>query len=474
MKHKKIISVLLLCSFLLAGCGAQSEVSDSNSSVKMEETSAPTEAQTTEPETEAVSETSPETETDSESETHEETPEETVPETEESTASVEITSLIGENDISAEFQENQMNLAVTLLRRRAEQDDNKNILISPLSVSTALAMTANGADGSTKTQMEQFFNQDIDTLNTDLKNYTDSLTSSEKAKFVSANSVWIKQTNDITVKEDFLKTADEVYQAEVFEEPFTPDTKEKINHWVDENTDHMIDQIIDDINKDAVKYLINALTFDAQWSDQYDDYQVEDGIFTSADGTERTVSMMSSRESGYLDDGNATGFTKYYKGGYEFVALLPNENTDIRNYLNTLDSEKILDLLQHPQDFDVDAKLPAFESEYEANLNDTLKNMGIVDAFSHENADFSKMADVSGPGEKLCISNVLHKTYISVDKNGTKAAAVTSVEMMATGSAPRKEREVKEVILDRPFVYMIVDTRNYLPLFMGFVTDIES
>lgn len=461
MKYKKIISVILLCSLLLSGCGTQSENSNSDNSIK--ETSAPTETQITE--TESKSETIPETESDSETET--------IPETEETTVTLEISS-IGEINMSKEFQKNQMNSAVTLLRRRAEQDYDKNLLISPFSILTALALTTNGSDGSTKNQMEQFFNQDITALNTDLKNYTDSLTSTETAKCVSVNSIWIKQTDEITVREDFLKIADEIYQAGIFEEPFTSDTKDKINSWVDENTDHMIHKIIDNIDEDAVMYLINALTFDAQWADQYEDYQIEDDIFTSADGTERTVSMMHSREWGYLDDENAVGFIKPYKGTYEFVALLPNENTDIRNYLNTLDSEKILDLLQNPQDFDVDAKLPAFESEYETSLKETLQNMGMADAFSRESADFSKMADVSNPEKKLYIGDVLHKTYISVDKNGTKAAAVTSVMVAAAGAAITEEPEIKEVILNRPFVYMIVDTRNYLPLFMGFVTDIES
>ena len=456
MNHKKLISVLLLCSFLLAGCGTQTEPDNSHMMEKSSETLV----------------TEPVSETEIVSETQKETTEETIPETENPSAEISLST--GEHNMSTDFQKNQMNLAITLLRRQAEQDYDKNLLLSPVSISTALALTANGADNSTKIQMEQFFHQDIDSLNTDLKSYTDNLSSSEFAKCISANSVWIKQTDEISVREEFLKTGEETYQAGIFEEPFDSGTKDKINSWVSENTDNMIDNIIDDISPDSVMYLINALTFDAQWQNQYEDYQIEEDTFTAYDGTERTVSMMSSREWGYLDDGNATGFIKPYKEGkYEFIALLPNESTDIRNYLNTLDSEKLSELLQNPQDFEVDTKLPAFESEYDTSLKTTLQSMGIADAFSQESADFSRMADINNPEKNLYIDDVLHKTYISVDKNGTKAAAVTAVMVAAVGAAFTEEQEIKEVILNRPFVYIIADSEKHLPLFMGIVTDID-
>ncbi|MBR1555379.1 MAG: serpin family protein, partial [Oscillospiraceae bacterium] len=370
-----------------------------------------------------------------------------------------------------DFKNNQLNLAVTLLKNETERHPDENVLISPFSISTALAMTSNGADGETRNQLENLFGQEIDTLNSDLKQYTDALPSGESAKCVSANSIWIRQTDEFTVKEDFIKTSDEIYHAGVFEEPFDSGTKDNINSWVSEHTDNMIDKIIDEISQDAAMYLINALTFDAKWRNQYDDYQIEDDTFTALDGTERTVSMMQSTEKTYYEDEQAVGFSKAYQNGYSFVALLPNEDTDILDYVSSLDSETLRNLLDNPHDFDVYAKLPAFETDYSTKLKDSLEP-SIPDAFSKENADFSKMADFRNPENHLYINDVIHKTYISVDKNGTKAAAVTAVEMYATASAIPEEREIREVTLDRPFLYMIVDNRNNLPLFLGIVTDI--
>ncbi len=459
MKSKKLLSAVLLCSLLLTGCGGQTESLTPPESAVIPETETTTETEViTESETETQTEIITEPETEPLTETESET---------ETNSSVSTWEDMTMNDA---FKTNQMNLAVSLLQKETERHSNQNVLISPFSISTALALTADGSASETRKQMEDFFGQDIETFGTDLKNYTENLPSTENSKCVSANSVWIKQTDEITVKEDFLKTADELYHAGVFEEPFDSSTKDKINGWVSEHTDNMIDKIIDDISEDAVMYLINALTFDAQWDDQYEDYQIEDGTFTALNGTERTVSMMQSTEGSYYEDEHAVGFSKPYRYGYSFVALLPDEDTDILDYVSTLDGERIHNLLENPQRYDVNAKLPAFETDYSTSLKDSLES-SMPDAFSQESADFSRMADVNNPEKNLYINDVIHKTYISVDKNGTKAAAVTAVEMYATASA-REEREIKEVILDRPFVYLIVDNANMLPLFMGIVTDI--
>ena len=456
MKSKKLLCSALFCGMLLTGCGSQTEsLTSPESSVTPAESLTESETEiVTESETESLTE--PETELLTESEI-EPRPDAPVPSWEDMTM----------ND---DFKTNQMNLAVALLKSETERHPDENVLISPFSISTALAMTSNGADGETRNQLEKLFGQDIDSLNTDLKQYTDALPSGESAKCVSANSVWIKQDDAFTVKEDFIKTSDEIYHAGIFEEPFDSGTKDNINNWVSEHTDNMIDKIIDEISPDAVMYLINALTFDAKWRNQYDDYQIEDDTFTALDGTERTVSMMQSTERTYYEDEQAVGFAKAYANGYSFIALLPNEDTAILDYVSSLDSEAIRNLLDNPQSFDVYAKLPAFETDYSTKLKDSLES-SIPDAFSKKDADFSKMAEFQNPEKNIYINDIIHKTYISVDKNGTKAAAVTAVEMYSTASAI-EERETREVTLDRPFVYMIVDNANQLPLFLGIVTDI--
>ena len=218
-------------------------------------------------------------------------------------------------------------------------------------------------------------------------------------------------------------------------------------------------------------FLINALAFDGKWQTPYEPEQVTDGTFTAADGSERAVTMMQSSETEYLDDGQATGFIKYYKeGGYAFAALLPNEGVSIDSCIASLTGAGLRETLQNAEQTQVNATLPKFSADYSAELSGSLKALGVTDAFDGDRADFSAMGQ-SGEG-RLFISRVLHKTHIELDEQGTSAAAATAVEMNATACAPAEQP--KSVVLNRPFVYMILDTNTMLPVFFGAVYDIPN
>ena len=177
---------------------------------------------------------------------------------------------------------------------------------------------------------------------------------------------------------------------------------------------------------------------------------------------------MYSVEDGLLRDEKATGVAKYYDdGGYQFVAMLPNEGVSIEEYIASLSGESIAALLSKQEDAEVKTKLPKFSTECSYELIEILSAMGMPAAFNPETADFSNMA-ICDAGN-LCISEVIHKTAIEVNEIGTRAAAVTSVGMGAGSMPPEK---IYELTFDRPFVYMIID-RNSLPLFIGVVNDVE-
>lgn len=358
------------------------------------------------------------------------------------------------------FGSTQSDFAVELLKENFKKD---NILISPLSVKTALAMTLNGADKETKSQMEALLGMTVEELNEDILKYTSSLKSDKHASLHLANSIWFKDS-DFTVKNDFLQATVDYYNAGIFKEPFDDDTGKKINNWVKENTDNMIEKIIDRIDENTKMYLINALAFEAKWFEPYEEYQVNDGSFTAISGETQNVEMMSSSEETYLEDDLATGFIKPYQGNYDFVALLPKG--DIESYVASLSGDRIANILKNKAYYTVRSKLPKFSLDYSAELSDSLIKMGMPDAFDSDKADFSKMSD-----HPLYIDQVLHKTHITVNESGTRAAAVTAVKMN-DGAAPM-EQEIKEVYLDRPFVYMIVDSTNNLPIFMGVLTEVK-
>lgn len=370
-----------------------------------------------------------------------------------------------------QFIASQMSFAVKLFQSSVQKDANKNVLISPLSVVLALAMTANGADGKTKTEMESVLAKDvsIEELNEYLHTYIDSLPSNKDSKLQLANSIWYRDSEGLTINDDFLQKNADYYDAQIYTSEFNEQTLKDINTWVNENTDGMIEQILNQIDPAAVMYLINALCFDAEWETPYESHQVRDNTFTSIDGEKQQIAMMYGDESFYLSDAKATGFIKDYKdAAYRFAALLPNEDVSITDYISSLTYDGLLQTLQNAEETAVETGLPKFEGKYEITLNDILKTMGMPSAFDSEKADFSKMG-TSDVGN-LYIDFVLHKTFISVDELGTEAGAATVVAMGSESAAIIE----KQVILNRPFVYMILDGETNLPIFIGTVINLAD
>ncbi len=368
----------------------------------------------------------------------------------------------------AENNADATNFAVELFKQSF--DGESNTLISPLSVMSALAMTAGGAENNTLAEFEAVLGMPREELNAYMKAYVDSLPSDEKYKLHLANSIWFTDDEGFTVNESFLQNNADGYGADIYKAPFDNSTVNDINNWVNKNTDGMIPEVIDRIPSDTVMYLVNALAFDAEWSDIYEEYQVREGEFTNLDGTKSEVEFMISGEGTYISDENATGFIKYYNGGkYAFAAFLPNEGISVNDYIASLTGERVASMLNNSVGCSVTAKLPKFEYDYSTEMSGVLKAMGMTDAFDFDAADFSGIG--TSENGNIFISNVIHKTHISVAEKGTKAGAVTVVEMRAEGAAIAVEPP-KEVFLDRPFVYMIIDTENNVPFFIGAVTNL--
>lgn len=371
------------------------------------------------------------------------------------------------NDLSPQ------NTAVTDFAIRlfqASEKSGENTLISPLSVLCALSMTANGAENETLQQMENVLGMTTQELNLYLYSYMQILPQGEKYKLNLANSIWFTEDESFTVNHDFLQANADYYGASIYKTPFNDQTCKDINNWVKQNTDEMIPKILNRISEDAVMYLVNALAFDAEWMEVYEKNQVKDGEFTKEDGTKQNVVFMHGSESTYLEDENATGFMKLYKGGkYAFVAMLPNEGVSISDYVASLDGAALNAMLSDPQYTTVHTSMPKFETEYDVEMSDILKEMGMPIAFEPTKADFAGIGTSTEGG--VYISRVLHKTFISVGEKGTKAGAATVVEMNC-GCSPLPQ-EPKEVYLDRPFVYMLIDCENNIPFFIGTLMNAE-
>ena len=374
-------------------------------------------------------------------------------------------------DIDDDFKNSQLTFNVEMLKRIALKEQNNNVVVSPLSVEIAMTMAGNGAVGNTQSEIQSSINGNlpIEFTNNYLYSYMSSLPKGDINKISIANSIWANKEYGNKIKEDFLVTLRNYYNAEAYSEVFNKETEEKINNWVKENTNNMIEKIIDEINQDATMYLINAISFDSKWDTQYQDSDInENGLFTNYLGKQNKTAMMHSTEQEYIETDNAVGFVKPYKNSeYEFVAILPNEGIDIYSYIDSLDSEKLKDILNNRIQTKVNATTPKFEYSYNISLNETLKDMGIVDAFSSDTADFSNMYEEKS---NVHIDKVLHKAFISFDQEGTKAAAVTSIGIM--DNSAMAEEPPKIVSLERPFLYFIVDSENKVPIFAGIVSNV--
>ncbi len=379
----------------------------------------------------------------------------------------DITENVNSNSVEGKsadevFKKVHTDFSAELFKRSFE---GKNTLISPLSVMLALGMTATGAEGDTAAQFTELFGGiKAAELSKYLKGYTESVAS---RKLNLANSIWFNNKYGFNVKNDFLQGVSDYYAADVFSDI----SEEAVNKWIEENTDGMIKDMLEGLDPTTVMLLVNTVLFKAEWNVKYTDRQVFDDEFTTIDGTKKKVTMMSSSEHSYLENDAATGFLKPYEGGkYAFAALLPKEGTSVDELIATLDGEMIRETLSAVSQEKVITKIPQFEYDFSIEMGKILHEMGLRDAFDPKAADFTGMSD-NADEIMLHIGFVLHNTRIELTPVGTKAGAATVVGMKLS-SAPMPIEPPKEVYLDRPFVYMIVDTETDLPIFIGAVTDI--
>ena len=360
--------------------------------------------------------------------------------------------------------------ALSLLRE--ERSGSVSVLLSPVSILNALGMVANGASGTTLKQIETATGMSLHQLNDFLYTYRMSLPADSKTcKAALANSAWLRDT--FRVEDAFLRSCVNYYSAEVYRSAFDGGLVTDLNRWVSKKTDGMISDLLEkEPGAQTMLYLVNAACFDAKWETPYTKENVRtDGIFTAASGKRQTADYLDSHETIYLSGNNVSGFLKPYDGGkYAFVALVPDEGVTLADYLRTLTGEHLYQLITDHHYADVQASIPKFTARSELELEEPLRAAGINDLFDVSAADLRGLGSAPN-GNTLYVNSVLHKTYLELDENGTKAAAATSLDVNG-GAAPPSE-DVKTVTLDRPFLYMVVDTHACVPLFMGTVTSME-
>ena len=320
---------------------------------------------------------------------------------------------------------------------KIETDDEGNLFISPTSLWMAIAMVYNGADGTTKEEIAKVLHvageepMEVNKANASLMTALNK--DSEHIELQIANSIWLHE--EYKFQEEFSRQTKNYFNAEIAEIDIkSSESPKRINKWVKKATNNKIDKMVDGpLDDNFVAMLLNAIYFKGDWKFPFDKKGTEYREFHLLNGTENTVPFMKlDEELSYMENNDFQAVKlPYGDGEMSMTIVLPNERKSYEEFQSTLTAEKWDELRSNFPSMRGTLLLPKFKMEYETQLNDALKALGMTSAFS-DMADFSKMVEEDA---SLFISEVKQKTYIDVNEEGTEAAAVTGV-IMDTTSAP--------------------------------------
>ncbi len=339
-----------------------------------------------------------------------------------------------------------------------------NVMVSPLSISLALSMALNGAEGDTKSSIISALGLNGLTVDEINQIYFDLVTALKKADpnvvMNIANSIWIRKTYPVLAP--FISTNQKYYEASVERLDFDQTALSTINNWVNEKTNGKIPKILDQISADEIMFLINAIYFNGKWDIQFEKANTTDGAFTLASGSTATVPLMKIKEKfGYSEQ---SGFKSlkmpYGRGKFGMILLLPDAGKTPDQIMSQLTVAAWANLKTAlSSSTKVDVWVPRFKFTWESELNDILSSLGMSVAFSKTQANFSKI----NATDQLFITNVKHKSFIEVSEEGTEAAAVTSIGIGLTSIGPGEP----EFHATRPFLFLITEEDTGAILFAG-------
>ncbi|MBO4711580.1 serpin family protein [bacterium] len=365
-------------------------------------------------------------------------------------------------------------LGMKIFSKLAATEAGKNMMISPLSISIAMAMVSNGASGDNIAEMKEvlgFGDMEFSEINAQFADLIQSLVAADKDLALEiANSVWMDDVFAPDVKQDFINVLTEFYDAAFFTEDFQDEAAaDKINSWVSEKTHGKIDKIIEKIGPNAVMYLINALYFKAAWTTSFDKDSTSEGIFMLSDGTQGKADYMGfaydqevpefySYSADWSDEnGYSVVRIPYGRDVFAFYGIVPgySNKTNIDDFIAKIAENGIDSYFSQLEKRDFPIQLPKYKFAYEKSLVDVFKSLGMEKAFVD-----GALMNIAGEPHAPFISDIYHKTFIEVNEEGTEAAAVTSVEVGDNGMPAG-------FFADRPFVFIIRDDRTGSILFVG-------
>lgn len=365
------------------------------------------------------------------------------------------------------------NFAFTLLNQVIQNVDSPNVFLSPMSLSMALGMLRNGAIDNTLTEIDNALllsgisNDEINayyyTMKTGLPNVDPSHVSLN-----IANSIWYDK--NLTVRDDFLTTNSTYFDAYVKALDFTQFwAVDTINGWCNRETNGLIPKVLQNIDGDAVMFLMNAVYFKGSWTKEFNTESTTEDYFYDESDESSLVDMMVKEDTVGYEKNNMAAYIDlpYGDGAFSMTVILPNDGEttiDVIQNLTNSDFETILGSMKSTK---VKIELPRFKTENEYFLNSTLQSMGMQRAFT-KSAQFDEIADL----KPLYVDFVKQNTYIEVTERGTKAAAVTTIGMI-TSSAPEVDT-TPLFMVNRPFIFVIREKTTGVILFIGKIGHVDK
>ncbi|MGA7933590.1 MAG: serpin family protein [Kovacikia sp.] len=371
-----------------------------------------------------------------------------------------------EQKINPKLTEANTRFGFKLFSEILKQEPGKNVFVSPASVAIALDMVYNGASGETQTAMANALELNglsLEALNRANLELKKTLGNPDPAvQLAIANSLWARQ--GIPFQPDFMQRNREFYGAEITNLNFgDPQALPTINNWVKQNTRGKISKIVDTLDPNDVLFLINAIYFKGDWTRPFDKQQTVEKPFYRLNGTPKSHPMMTqSGEYRYYENDQFQTVSLPYGQNQRLTMLivLPKKSSSLAKFSQTLNPNNWQQWVNQLRNRQGSIQIPRFKLEYDIELKSALSALGMANAFTAEQANFSGISKIPTK-----IDQVKHKTFVEVNEVGTEAAAVTSIGMRATSVMPSSEPF--NLVVDRPFFFAIRDNQTGTLLFMG-------
>jgi serpin B len=356
---------------------------------------------------------------------------------------------------------------------KVAESENKNLMLSPLSASTALTMLLNGCGGDTYTQLQGALKypagMTISDINEAYKSLVEQLLNADpKVKLALANAIFYR--NGFVVKDPFLNVMNNDYKAYIKGLDFSaPSALTTINKWASDNTNGKIPEVLQEISAQAVMFIMNALYFNGDWSYQFDKSLTQERPFYPDGGSSVNVSTMNGEVGSKIVSGNGFKVIEmpYGRTNFTMIVIVPDGTlgTFYPSFTNESWNQITSNLDQMTEFGKANVFMPKFKFSYEKYLNDQLQSMGMVDAFIPFQADLSSISDAS-----IYVSFVKQNTFVEVDEEGTEAAAVTTIGIEVTSFPPQPT----QFVIDKSFIFAIRERTTNTLMFIGQVVSPEE